>query len=1458
MTLIRQATLHYNDEKSTNIYEVDLLQVDNNLYIINYIAKYNQNLYSGEITTEDLPLEQAQQIFNAVIQQKTQQGCILISDRTTSTEEARKQAVLDRLANNKPSKWKLERAIWRAGEAQIKEAAPLLINLIGTGADLRDYCIAWALGLCGSTESVPTLLHLYYSDAPEFVQRIAFEALLKLADAKIITNLKHELKESLPQQTRILARTTSTEIFTQCVIEHPYYCFAVLDQVYQVGNEYVRPALLNILRTAPFQPNYFHSIRRIFKIAEYRCDAEVFAILAYRFERTPGNFNNDLPAYSWDGEQGKYLADKRRIYSDEQQQDEPLFVYSYQTQQYLRRRVWRTLKALAQSKGADYIKMATAVLLEYSDTDTPPAIRSSFDKWDYYQRQVKYPWDAYTDYLAFNHILYTNSQRYEFNYKTWRQRKGVSASFVEPEVREEAFPELWQQHPEALLKLLMNSKSYLVINFAVKVLRDCKDFCASLNINTIMELVYSKHQVIAVFAFELALQRLNQDKPNKKLILFLTNRLLPNTDTTTFYILDDSLKNKISVLIALAISKYTLSIKFVQSFLSVYVFHEEINQIIFDGIISKLLELSKHQKEVAQGAIDILIQHFQIQLHKLDLDIVINLLTHPILEIREFASLILFNHEIKNTHELTINNSFKLNFSLNLVKLNFLQLQLKYAGEFAQQELDMIVNLTISSAPKTRIVIKQIITNFIADNPQLGVQLSLKLCQALLKEEGKIDLCKYLINILEENLKNYQHNINKETVFELLSSRLYNIYMYAISLLNKNFKSWINELSIDEASQLIHHQQWFVSNIGTNLLINNLKSFQSESIQINILIQSFESDWVSSSIVLRKLETKFSVDELANILFTKDIINLFKNSNHTVREKAKEIFLKILHRLSNEDDMLESVKLLESHYNDTRKFALDIFKTQLTISHFTPQVLVRICQIDRLDVKNFSTDLLTRYFQHINSSITTDNQNAYLKEILNIIILLSDQINTTGYANLITLLQHSLSKWKEHVNKETVFKMLESQTTGVQELAVVLLNVEYKRFSNVMSTNEITTLANHNLTSVRQVAQLIFLNIFDNICANEQELLTSVKWLESDWQDSRSFGTEIFTSILNIQQLTPKLIIRVADSDKEEARVVGEALLNRYLRPDNIYIISQATEFIILLLPLSKNPSIYSHILNLLQQNPQYWAPYVDKQLLLQVLQAKLSIVQEFAVFISNFNLEYFASCLTIHEIIIIANHDILSVRQIGRQLFSQNLDNLHNHTHEILNAVQILESKWQDTRDFGFKIFTTEFSTNEFTPNMLTTICDSNNKEVRKLGRELLTRSNTGANSQEYLLKFSEHPSQDMQMFVTNYLDNAANNLQYLRALVPYFNTVLSSVNRNRGAKKRIFRFLEQEALNNEEAASIIIQVIERQVLAMAVGDKATAIQILLKIKKTYPHLNLPIIVQDVEERRKTSTNIQ
>src|SRR4029079_576997 len=58
----------------------------------------------------------------------------------------------------------------------------------------------------------------------------------------------------------------------------------VLYTLYQIDNEYVRPALLQVLRTAPLRSAYFQPMRQIFKIAELCRDAEVFGLLAHRFE----------------------------------------------------------------------------------------------------------------------------------------------------------------------------------------------------------------------------------------------------------------------------------------------------------------------------------------------------------------------------------------------------------------------------------------------------------------------------------------------------------------------------------------------------------------------------------------------------------------------------------------------------------------------------------------------------------------------------------------------------------------------------------------------------------------------------------------------------------------------------------------------------------------------------------------------------------------------------------------------------------------------------------------------------------------------------------------------------------------------------------------------------------------------------------------------------------------------
>ena len=96
-----------------------------------------------------------------------------------------------------------------------------------------------------------------------------------------------------------------------------------------------------------------------------------------------------------------------------------------------------------------------------------------------------------------------------------------------------------------------------------------------------------------------------------------------------------------------------------------------------------------------------------------------------------------------------------------------------------------------------------------------------------------------------------------------------------------------------------------------------------------------------------------------------------------------------------------------------------------------------------------------------------------------------------------------------------------------------------------------------------------------------------------------------------------------------------------------------------------------------------------------------------------------------------------------------------------------------------------------------------------------------------------------------------AVDNCDRLRELTPYFITVLCQVNRGRIAKQRVFDFLEKEAQKSEEAAQVVAEILARQSVTMAIGDKATAIQTMLKIHRNYPQIPLPIQVKPISEIR-------
>lgn len=1046
MKLIKRTTLLYQEGTSDKIYEVDLCQTGADRYVVNFrYGRRGSKLKEGVKTAEPVALDQAQQVFDKLVSSKTKKGYRDIStpqpEPAADSSDARKQAILSRLAGRGNSKWPVSRAIWRAGELQISEATSLMLPLIGKSDALTDYCIAWALGWCGGEGALEALQGLRQNTStPEFVSRIAWEAILKLSDSQTRAELQSQQMEMLPQQLRDYARNGSSASLSAALESYldggDYQKFAVLDTLYQIDNQYSRPALINILRTAPLRPNYFQRLRHIFKMAEYRHDGEVFGIIAYRFEKEKAMYRSNywganIPGvgylrtyeYRYNRETRRYERLESNQFQGEMQRPDARIAYSEATREYLRRRVWRTLKQLGEEGSSDYVQMAAGILLTYSDDDAEAVTESNFYRWDrsnWTSIRLSRHWDAYAGYLTFNHILYENSPRYVLmpNSRGWRCREGYQPGGPEPEGREEAFPELWEAHPEALLQLLCQSNCRPVHHFAVKALRVCQQFCATIDVDSLIKLVNKPYEVTAQLGFELARSQYDPDNPNMELVLALANCLYaPARSQAHEWIAatPDRILSDAGAIASLVTSQHGDTRIFARGLLSAAAIGENTAKVIIGRIVATLLALEETETELAQSIGETLLNCFPQQLRKLGLGVILDLLSHPMPEIQAIGAEILLNHET------------------------------------AAAELP--------------------------------------------------------------------------------------------------------------------------------------------------------------------------------------------------------------------PELIES--LISSPYESVRSIGIGLFG---------------------------------------------------------------------------------------QLPDETLM--------GEQRVVIVAMAVSAEM-------------------SIRQAIQPII-----------RRLTT----------EHPAFGTQL------------------------------------------------SAEFIELLLIPERQEGVHSYLVSLLRDFPTEWMSRVTKETALQLLGAKSSAAQELGGLILAANHSSWASEFASPEVVKLASHEILAVREAARAMFAQRLDRIRRDPQEKLAAVRLLEAKWEDTRQFALDTFTNSFSDEDWTPEVMISICDSIREEVRQYGRDLVTRHFQASNGEEYLVKFSEHPSADMQLFATNYLESyAVDNPDRLEQLMPYFISILCGVNRGRVAKKRIFAFLEAEALKSEAAAKVVAEIMTRQSATIAIGDKAAAIGTMLKIHKRYPHIPLPIQVKPV-----------
>ncbi len=526
MKLIRKTSLLRRQNDSADHCEIELCEAAGTP--ARYLVNLRQGRAGGEWrestrTPQPVDLAAAELLYQKAVQDRLAQGFAdpaaplrpesttqqNVPDAPAITEGDR--ALLRRLEGGS---WQLldqhgrNRTIWRLGERRLRAAVPILVDQLERGDAMQDYCIAWTIGRCGDAGAAEAMRELHARGSTEAVRRIALQAWLLLVTPEERSRHAQALLATWPEPLRLAWQREDgaalQALATTASAEGSLALDTWLEQLDQVAlcHPLARAVLLAMLRTVPLRGGTFRAVRHVYKAAELRADAELFAILHRRFEATTHHPATHVRVGN------RYLS-----FAEAVTRPDSTVAYGVRTRHYLLLRGWRTLRRLGEVDDPLFVPMAAAYLLQLDDREAgTPSRRGG--------RLL----DRYAHWMLFNHLLRTHAGlRHSRSGLTWYR----TAEDFSDDLRFEAFPAIWDRHPQALLALMLESRCEGVHAFAALALADNETFCAGLTLDQLRDLLRSPYVATARFAFTVVRGRIEPGMPDNDWLMVLVLAALP-------------------------------------------------------------------------------------------------------------------------------------------------------------------------------------------------------------------------------------------------------------------------------------------------------------------------------------------------------------------------------------------------------------------------------------------------------------------------------------------------------------------------------------------------------------------------------------------------------------------------------------------------------------------------------------------------------------------------------------------------------------------------------------------------------------------------------------------------------------------------------------------------------------------------------------------------------------------
>lgn len=438
MRLVKQTILYFKEGNSDKTYEIDLCEVGNDKYVVNFrYGRTGSQLKEGSKTPVPVSLHDAQKLFDVVETEKIQKGYTTNTDGISiipaksrftidnlpplsvgwqSGPADRNKAILQRLHNavtNQPTKvrakWNLSRVIWKAGEYKINDAAPYIIHLFNKQEAMHQYSCCWALGRCGNKTAISALQHIFLSSPTQSLSRLAGIGLLNLLEGTERDQHVGHYFNSLPEEFKSAINSQQPTKIQQLVVDRinqTQISYSWLENLYLVSldKKWLRPVLKQTIRYLELKAGYFKHIRAIYKWGELLSDFEIIGMLSCRFEREPHQYTHYLSSAQRKSVKNYIpaLQDFVTLLTEQAKKNTKL-AYSNKTRWYFHKRTLLQLTSLGKTGNSDYVKLATALLISYNkEQDQKDAYSEHNYIWKnnkYESIELKFPANAQAVYL---------------------------------------------------------------------------------------------------------------------------------------------------------------------------------------------------------------------------------------------------------------------------------------------------------------------------------------------------------------------------------------------------------------------------------------------------------------------------------------------------------------------------------------------------------------------------------------------------------------------------------------------------------------------------------------------------------------------------------------------------------------------------------------------------------------------------------------------------------------------------------------------------------------------------------------------------------------------------------------------------------------------------------------------------------------------------------------------------